>query len=147
MGRTAIILACLIGTGALGCGESPTEILGRVELTSNKTTYQRGERVIVTIRNNAGSAVYVNPCYADLQHRASSGWTAVAGGGCWEINLQGLLKLQPGEVTTVEQQTGIFPVGEYRMVFDIRIDTRLPATAEPDLREPLAASNIFLLQH
>ncbi len=95
------------------------------QLTTNRTSYARGNTGEITVRNIASKSVEYNLCQRRLERQANKYWVVafewpVAGGACTTI----ARTLNKGESvrTLFDIPTGV-PSGTYRLVFTGLLDT------------------------
>jgi hypothetical protein len=127
--QTSIRAAVIAFAGALilsGCGGFLRHggTSNDYQLTTNRTSYARGNTGEVTVRNVSDRNVEYNLCQRRLERQANKYWVVafewpVAGGACTTIART--LKKSESVTTLFDIPTGV-PAGSYRLVFTGLLD-------------------------
>jgi hypothetical protein len=129
---------------SMGCSDDITQTaLSRVVITTTKQIYLPGEQIFVTLSNESGRTLFLNRCVGELQHREGNTWRLISSRGCIpEMVVSQWRPFGPAQMVADSQATAIvFQTGEYRMMFDVRVDTIGAPPFEANV-----SSNVFHLE-
>lgn len=97
------------------CRDYITDVVDNTppEISTNANTYQTGDTVFVTFKNNSTSTIYVTGAYNRLEKKNSSFWevysVVICSGGCPEFPVY-------GKSTIYERISEVNDEGVYRLV-------------------------------
>lgn len=79
---TRVVLATFF---IVGCSADLFDVVREgVVAASSKPEFVLGEQVFVSIQNTSNQPLFLNSCYADLEHRESGTWRLIGGRGCFD---------------------------------------------------------------
>ena len=130
--RPYVVCLLALSLSNLGCEDDPTGLANEVEVLTDESSYQGGEWVTITVRNDGDETVGILLCEGGLmipevQRRENGRWESISGLACAPPTF-GTLHVEPGTTTApiFVEVDGLDGPGTYRFGFLVFEDAESP---------------------
>ncbi len=123
--KAIVVLASITVITACDQENITESTLNNIVVRTTKAVYAPGEQVKFNLVNASGRSVFLNRCVGNLEFQEGTTWRLISSRGCIpEMIVSVWRDFDSGQIVPDSQATAsVYPKGEYRMTFNVRVDT------------------------